>query len=232
MTSTDKDDNSGLKDFKITKRSQKTEATKEITDNTVSLTFSSPFAKTNVSSRTSSRQASRPTSKRSSKRISGFDLLEKSLTGMFQASPTRRENTYEENVENNHEKSLQSPLKLKFKHPNVSSDSKINELNDTPIDQSAGGDIDGSSDDSFGWQDVDAVADRNVYDENGKLQLYSLENANDLNANNKNENFGINSNQNDRKPSIDDLNDNEDTEGDKEFGEDRDLFNKKKLCLH
>ena len=230
MTSTDKDDNSGLKDFKITKRSQKTEATKEITDNTVSLTFSSPFAKTNVSSRTSSRQASRPTSKRSSKRISGFDLLEKSLTGMFQASPTRRENTYEENVENNHEKSLQSPLKLKFKHPNVSSDSKINELNDTPIDQSAGGDIDGSSDDSFGWQDVDAVADRNVYDENGKLQLYSLENANDLNANNKNENFGINSNQNDRKPSIDDLNDNEDTEGDKEFGEDRDLFNKKNFA--
>jgi hypothetical protein len=210
MTSNDADDTSGLKDFKITKRSQKSEATKEINDNTVSLTFSSPFAKTNASSRASSRQASRPTSKRSSKRISGFDLLEKSISGMFQQSPSKRDN---HNVSENLEKSLQSPMKL---NPKSNEEDKAD--NNT---------VDGSSDDSFGWQDVDAVADRNVYDENGKLQLYSFENSNDMKAHNRKEIFGsMNGNEfnHDRKPSVDDASDNE--EQDAEESDKKDFFNK------
>ncbi|KAL6935408.1 hypothetical protein ACO0R3_000451 [Hanseniaspora guilliermondii] len=216
MTSTETDDTSGLKDFKITKRSQKTEATKEINDNTVSLTFSSPFAKTNVSSRASSRQASRPTSKRSSKRISGFDLLEKSISGMFQHSPNKRDNHH---CSGNQEKSLQSPVKLS---PQVQESQKSNE--DDKSDKDA---TDCSSDDSFGWQDVDAVADRNVYDENGKLQLYSFENSNDMKAHSRKEVFG-NMNgaehNNDRKPSVDDVSDNE--EVDIHENDKKDFFNK------
>ncbi|XBW38255.1 hypothetical protein QEN19_003844 [Hanseniaspora menglaensis] len=201
-------DGGGLKELKITKRTQKQHSMNEIENNTVSLTFSSPFGKQNAGSRNSSRQTSRPTSKRSSKRISGFDLLENiSMTGLMHSATLTKTMTNKSSNDNekseisdydNHNAFKKTPMlnetlqvqeELKSdtpirEHEEMKSVVQIEEEKDTSAEKFVDKEIidhlnmspvvndDGdSSNDSFGWENMDAVANHTVYDENGKLQV-------------------------------------------------------------
>lgn len=209
-----------LKELKIAKRTQQQNNKKEIEENTVSLTFSSPFGKHSVNSRNSSRHTSRPTSKRSSKRISGFDILENiSMSGLLHSASLSKTSTNKsttgdeerEGFEHDREnENLSTNVEDKANDDKTNGKKSDNEKTsaDKPDDDNSSevnnnSDADTSSNDSFGWEDMDAVANHMVYDENGQLQVYDIEHKRRKDHKPLNSNGLATLNQN-RKPSIDD----------------------------
>ncbi|OBA25616.1 DUF726-domain-containing protein [Hanseniaspora valbyensis NRRL Y-1626] len=222
------DDNGGLKELKITKRTQQQHSEEEISANTVSLTFTSPFGKHKANSRNSSRQpsrnTSRPTSKRSSKRISGFDMLEDiSMSGMIQPAPLPKSS---KNNSISSENELENP-ELKDPHQqlnniNIFETSEVDisnqetdkdehatsndtdqAANEDQINENKNNNDETSSNESFGWEDMDAVATNSVYDENGDLQIYDVEQKKKKDQRSL-KNIQFASKMQERKPSIDD----------------------------
>lgn len=222
------DDNGGLKELKITKRTQQQHSEEEIAANTVSLTFTSPFGKHKANSRNSSRQTSRntsrPTSKRSSKRISGFDMLEDiSMTGMIQPAPLPKssknnsissENELENpemkdphqqlnniNIFETSEVDISNQETDKDEHATSNDTDKV--ANEDQINEHENNNDETSSNESFGWEDMDAVATNSVYDENGDLQVYDVEHKKKKDQRSL-KNIQFASKLQERKPSIDD----------------------------
>ncbi|KAL6927390.1 hypothetical protein ACO0SA_003688 [Hanseniaspora valbyensis] len=230
------DDNGGLKELKITKRTQQQHSEEEIAANTVSLTFTSPFGKHKANSRNSSRQTSRNTSRPTSKRISGFDMLEDiSMSGMIQPAPlpkTSKNNSIssENELENPELKDPHQQLNNinifetsevdisnqdTDKDEHATSNNTDNVVNEDQINEDENNKDETSSNESFGWEDMDAVATNSVYDENGDLQVYDVEHKKKKDQRSL-KNIQFATKMQERKPSIDDEknDDNDDTNED------------------